>query len=441
MIGCGTARRSGKMLFDRADLEKAIDKIDREELVQLTMDLVNIPSYTGSEKQIAEFMLGWFKRNGLETVRQEIEDDRLNAVGILRGTGKGLSLMFNGHMDTSLTGTPDDLLLQRAIEPEGRPEAFIRDNCICGLGSGNMKGGIASFMIAAKALRESGLELKGDLIFAGVAGEIGKAPIGPYQGAAYRSKGVGTRYLITHGVQSDYALVADGSGLAPTWVQAGVVYLKVTVYGQNVYTPFTVRSPSRRESQNAIIKMVDVIEALEEWGTEYEKKNTREYKCGVLIPKVCIGCIEAGRPYKPSGSAGVCNLYFDVRTLPGKEPLEIRREIEQLLVPLGVGAEVEMYISQKGYEGKGVSKLIEAVEEAHVHLFGKRPPTAGQPANSVWTDTNIYNEFGIPAIKYGPSRKVRSETGSEMVDINDLVHAAKLYTVVSLEICNTERPF
>ncbi|MBM2832238.1 MAG: dimer protein [Dehalococcoidia bacterium] len=427
------------MILDKTDLEKALGKINREELVQLTMDLVNIPSHTGSEKQIAEFMLDWFQRNGLDTVRQEIEDNRLNAVGILKGTGQGLSLMFNGHLDTSLTGTADDLLLKRYIEPDSLPQATIRDNCVCGIGSGNMKGGIASFMIAAKAIKQSGLKLKGDLILAGVAGEIGKAPIGPHQAAAYRSKGVGTRYLITHGVRSDYAIVADGSGMGLTWVQAGVVYLKITVYGQNVYTPFTKRSPSRKESQNAIIKMLDVIDALETWGADYEKRNTREYESGTVIPKVCIGCIEAGRPFKPSNSPGVCNLYVDVRTLPGKEPLEIKREVEQLINPLGVGAEMEMYISQKGYEGKGVEKLVKAVEEAHVFLFGKKPRRAPTGANSVWTDTNLYNESGIPAVKYGPSRKAEGETGGEMVDIDDLVHAAKLYTIAALEVCNTEK--
>src|SRR3990172_6409615 len=113
---CRNERGGEKMILDNADLEKALGKIDRDELVKLSMDLVNIPSHTGSEKQIAEFMLDWFRRNGLDTVRQEIEDNRLNAVGILKGTGQGLSLMFNGHMDTSLTGTADDLLLKRDIE-------------------------------------------------------------------------------------------------------------------------------------------------------------------------------------------------------------------------------------------------------------------------------------------------------------------------------------
>ena len=51
-------------------------------------------------------------------MRQDVDVDRPNAVGILRGDGTGLSLSFNGHMDTSFTGTSADLRMVAHIEPE-----------------------------------------------------------------------------------------------------------------------------------------------------------------------------------------------------------------------------------------------------------------------------------------------------------------------------------
>jgi len=52
--------------------KKILACIDRNELAQLGCDLTSIPSPTGQEKAIAEFILGWFEANGLKAVRQEV---------------------------------------------------------------------------------------------------------------------------------------------------------------------------------------------------------------------------------------------------------------------------------------------------------------------------------------------------------------------------------
>ena len=51
---------------------EVIKRIGRDELAALTKDLVDIPSPTGSEKAIGEFILAWFIRHGIKTVRQDI---------------------------------------------------------------------------------------------------------------------------------------------------------------------------------------------------------------------------------------------------------------------------------------------------------------------------------------------------------------------------------
>src|SRR6266704_179882 len=98
-------KKGARMGFNKDAAQKVLAEIDRNELAQLGCDLTSIPSPTGHEKAIAEFILAWFEGNGLRAVRQDVEVDRPNAVGIVKGDGTGLSLSFNGHMDTSLTGT------------------------------------------------------------------------------------------------------------------------------------------------------------------------------------------------------------------------------------------------------------------------------------------------------------------------------------------------
>ena len=79
------------MPLDKEAAKRVLAHLDRDELAQLGCDLTNIPSPTGQEKAIAEFILKWFQANGLKAVRQEVEVDRPNAVGILKGDGTGLS--------------------------------------------------------------------------------------------------------------------------------------------------------------------------------------------------------------------------------------------------------------------------------------------------------------------------------------------------------------
>src|SRR5690348_15308908 len=215
----------------KIDRSEVIKHINRDELGELTKQLVDIPSPTGSERAIGEFIVDWFRRHGIRTVQQEIAADRVNAVGILEGSGNGLSLMINGHMDTSYTGTDEDRMFCRELEPDSELKGAVRDGKVFGLGASNMKSGLAAFMIAGKAIRENGLTLKGDLILAAVAGEISRTPVGPYQSGAYRGEGTGTHHLLSHGIQSDCAIVADRSAHSIVWAQTGVAQLKVTTFG------------------------------------------------------------------------------------------------------------------------------------------------------------------------------------------------------------------
>ncbi|MBI3078239.1 MAG: M20/M25/M40 family metallo-hydrolase [Deltaproteobacteria bacterium] len=410
-----------------ADAEKVSHAIDRGELVRLSMDLCDLWSPTGEEGPAGRFVYDWLRANGFEAVLQEFEPGRFNAVGILRGEGAGCSLMFNGHLDVSEFGS-------------GRIEkSFVRDGMIYGEGIANMKGSVASFLMAGKALLTSGARLKGDLILAAVGGEISLASVGPHQSPRSRGEGIGTKYLLSHGIESDYAVVADGSEFSVVRAQAGVAYFRIGTSGHRGYTPFTARGGTIAESTNAIVKMARIVEALEGWASEYERKNRYEFPGGVLIPKVNIGAIEAGSPTKPGVAPGECNIYVDVRLAPGCRPLAVEREIRDLLARLDIDTSAEMYLSQLGYEGKGsrVEGLAETVANAHRAVFGSDPPSPTIPTASMWTDTNLYWEIGIPAVKFGPCQE--KYPNLRMTEIEELVKTAQIDALIALTVCNRDR--
>jgi acetylornithine deacetylase/succinyl-diaminopimelate desuccinylase-like protein len=425
--------------LDHTAAKKVLAQIDRDELATLGCRLVSIPSPTGREKEIAEFILGWFQDNGLKAVRQDVEPDRPNAIGILKGDGSGLSLTFNGHTDTSFTGTKDDLRMVANIEPETDLTGRIVGDKVQGLGISNMKGGVAAFMVAGKALKQSGVRLKGDVVFAAVVGEISRTPIGPWQSQEYRGEGIGTRHLLSHGMHTDYAVVADGSDMNIVWTQTGVVQVKITTFGKAEAAWGTKRSEYPMEKMNAIVKMTRIIAALEQWGERFEQRCVYNSPTGPLYPKVNIGAIEGGAPYRPNYFPGVCSIYVDIRMPPQVRPLTIKQEIEETLSNLDLDYELDVYKSLLGHEGKNVEPLVECAQEVHQYLFGEKIKPESPDRASIWTDTNVYNELGIPAIKIGP-RGRRISARNEEIEIDAMMKAARLYALMALDICSRERP-
>src|ERR671924_148581 len=426
------------MGLNKTAAQQILAQIDRNELAQLGCDLASIPSPTGQEKAIAEFILQWFEANDLKAVRQDVEVDRPNAIGILKGNGTGLSLGFNGHTDTSFTGTAADLRMVAAIEPESELKGSIKNGKVQGLGISNMKGGVAAFMMAGKALKKSGVKLKGDIILAAVVGEISRTPIGLWQTKEYRGEGTGTRHLLTHGMHTDYAVVADGSDLNIVWTQTGVVQVKIATFGKAEAAWGSKRSTHPMEKMNAIVKMTKIIDALEKWAADFEEKYIYNSPTGPLYPKVNIGGIEGGAPYRPNYFPGVCTIYVDVRVPPQVRPVTVKHEMEQTLNRLGIEYELDVYKSLLGHEGKAVEPLVQSAEEVYQFLFGEKIKHEAPDRASIWTDTNVYNELGIPAIKIGP-RGRRIGPRNEEIEIDKMVNAAQLYALIALDICSRQR--
>lgn len=172
----------------------------------------------------------------------------------------------------------------------------------------NDKGPLAAILMAGKAIKKSGIKLKGELVLDGVVGEIGIAQIDQFHGRAYRGKGTGTYSLLANRLATDFALVAEPSQFGITWALPGVADFKIMVRGEAAYIPFTSPSPELRTSKNAILKMIPVMEAIEQWAPRYEEENLYRFSQGVIKPKVLLGAILGGRPYKPKRRPGLCAI-------------------------------------------------------------------------------------------------------------------------------------
>ena len=92
-------------------------RVDRKRLVDWASRAISIPSFTGSEQDMATLMAETFDEMGLHVQWQQVEHGRANVLGIRSGGGGGPSLMFNGHLDTSYSGQEPWLRGVRGFQP------------------------------------------------------------------------------------------------------------------------------------------------------------------------------------------------------------------------------------------------------------------------------------------------------------------------------------
>ena len=92
--------------------------------------------------------------------------------------------------------------------------AWVEGELLFGKGVINDKAQLCAGMVAARAIKRSGIRLKGDLMITGVDFETGEPSVNERQGINFPGEGFGTKWLIDRGVVADYALVGETSEFA-----------------------------------------------------------------------------------------------------------------------------------------------------------------------------------------------------------------------------------
>jgi acetylornithine deacetylase/succinyl-diaminopimelate desuccinylase-like protein len=419
-----------KQIYDRVISEI---EANREELVRLCLDLGNTASPHGKERKAGEKALAWLKANGIDGFLQFITEDSVNAVARIPGSGGGASLILNAHLDTG----PE--LPQNASDAARKIEgAWVERDLIFGKGVINDKAQFCAFMIAAAAIKKSGVRLKGDLTLTGVAFETGTPSIDEFQGVNFPGEGFGTKWLVDRGVTADYALVGETSGFGIVQAECGAAWFKIRIYGRELYTPRLERGSSLREHPNVFVKMAHVVHALEKWAIDYETREKYEFAGGTIIPKAQI--INVRAPAGVGHPSGCCDIYFDVRLVPEKKPEVIQKELEQLVRSLDIEFDMAPFQYSRGHIAKNAGPLMAALESSHRYVLGTEPPQPPSAEVSMWRDLNVFNEVGIPSVCYGPPRQREAMSGGQnrAMKTADLLSATKIYALTILALCGYE---
>jgi acetylornithine deacetylase/succinyl-diaminopimelate desuccinylase-like protein len=401
--------------------------VDRDRLVEFASRAIATPSFTGDEQAMAELMRDTFAGMGLEVQWQQVEEGRANVLGTWPGEGGGRSLMLNGHMDTSYSGREPWLAGVRGFQPD----PFVKDGRLFGLGISNMKGALACYVEAVRALHDAGVRLRGDLLVAAVCGEIEKAQFGEAQGAEFRGYAAGTRYLVSHGGVADMCILGEPTESKLVLGHFGSLWVRISTRGNFIHTAF---SEGKRE-QNSILRMREVLDAVLEWIPTWEGDPENAYRGAPAI--VGVSAIQGGFGWRVSRTPHRTDLFLDVRVPPTKAMSTARGQVLDMARSLARrfpdhGVEAEVYVTAPGAEIDEGHPLVGILAAAHEQVFGAPPE---QDVTRWFSDASALTRAGVPTINYGTSTGLLDTTDGENLDIDGLVKTARVYALAAMEVC------
>jgi acetylornithine deacetylase len=264
--------------------ERVLRSVDVPGMLDFLCRLIAVPSLVGEEVAGQEYVAAQMKSCGLAVDLWELDFDRLRkhpffsveeerqrglgVVGVMGEDAGGRSLILNGHVDVVPAG---DETLWHYPPWQGT----IAEGRVYGRGAADMKGGLCCALFAAKAVRDSGIHLRGRLLVESVIGE--------------EDGGVGTLAAVLRGYTADGAIVAEPTELIVAPAQAGAFNFRVTVPGRAAH------GCVREEGVSAIEKFFPIHQALMDLERERNERLQDPLYARYKLPNaLCIGNVRAG---------------------------------------------------------------------------------------------------------------------------------------------------
>jgi len=395
-------------------LRKANALIDDKEVLDLSRQLIRIPSQSRHEAAVGKFIFQKFEKWGLQPREVAVQGNGPDIVAEI-GKKKAPAIAFNGHTDTVevMTGWRHD--------PYG---ATIEKGMLYGLGALDMKSGLAALMVAFKAIAENGPPESSRVVFQAVSGE--------------EENSSGMRALIDKGELKNTRAVIVGEGFgglaALTHGRRGGFYWDINVMGK------TAHGASPHLGINAISDAARVVCALDEmklrtarWFSADDSTPLTENQ---TVLKISGGMSSLSVPEK-------CYIKVIRCPLPGSRgPKEVQAEIEKRIKGLRLRSKVQMTLQESPgdifypHVTPARSTLVSTASRCVERLTGKRPQLV--IGRSEADDNLIAHEVGTPIICLGPGESgelAKYHQAEEAVHIDQLGNAARAYFMTALGLC------
>lgn len=382
-------------------------EIDSSQLLKLLQNLIKIESINPSlakegsgESEIAHFIADYLKDLGLQIKFQKIGKNRLNTIGILKGSAGGRKLILNGHTDTVSVSN-------MKIEPFN---PIFKNGKVYGRGASDMKSGLAMMIMALQTILHKEQELPGDIILGFVADE------------EYAS--LGTEEFVKE-YKADGGIVCEPSNMNIIIAHKGFVWIKVNLHGKSAHGSL------KDFGIDAIIKAGKFLVKVE----ELEKNVLSNKKNAVLgTPSIHASLINGGTEL--STYPDNCEIKLERRNLPGEIQEMISNEIKTIINNLKqeddkFEADYDIFFYRSPLEISRNERIIKSLEQSCIDL-GYKPKFGGFAG---WTDAALMNDTGTPTVIFGP-KGTGNHADVEYVNFKSVVKSTEILVNTIIDFCN-----
>ena len=421
--------------------QRVVEAVDADELVDLTTQLVALPTLSGQEVAGQHQVAAMLAARGLDVETWEVDVAALSAhpqysaevergttLGVLAGTGagEGRHLLVDAHLDVVPTGDP-------TLWTSSPFAADLRDGRLYGRGTCDMKGGLAAAIHAADVLRRVGVDLAGTFSIAPVVGE--------------EDGGCGTLALLEHlaatGVRPDGCLIPEPTDGAVVPAVAGALSWRISIRGRSAHGCL------REEGVSAIEKLVPVQRAV----LDLEQERNRDRGAAIAGGDTMFDWLE--RPFAicggrvqggdwPSSEADWLTWEGRYGVAPGEDLDDARAQVVAAGASVTDGDDwfaehppaVEWWGGQFLPARTPVAHdLVTATQGAATAARGVAPPLRGMPYGCDMGLT--VGVADIPTVVCGPGDIRDAHVPDESVPVADLVASARTIALTALRFCGT----
>jgi acetylornithine deacetylase len=290
------------------------------DVIELAKRLIAIPSVTGEEGEIGEYLTHWLEQESFQVERQEFEPGRAN---IFASSGEPVEVVFCTHLDT----VPP-------ILPIGEDDDFVY-----GRGACDAKGPLAAMLAAGRSLKSEGFFRFGFLFVVGEETDSRGAK-------AAESLNPGSRFI----------LIGEPTGNKLAAGHQGVLNFRLTTRGRAAHSAF----PHLGES--AVDRLLDVLQSIRllDLGTDpiLEKSSLN------------IGLIEGGTAANVIAPRAEASILIRC-AIPAREILDRVRSVIDGRAALEILSETDplRFSLRSGYE---TTTLPFGTDAPYLGAFGRR---------------------------------------------------------------------
>lgn len=356
--------------------------------MKLLQKLIQIPSISGDEAKIQEFIVKYLEKLNCKPLLIEG-----NVIVKISGKNSGKGLIFNAHVDTV---EPGDIKGWKYPPHAGK---MIKGK-IYGLGASDEKAAVVAFLNLIKYYKAKKPPLDLWFMFV-VKEEIDGSGSKNSLNFLNRPKYLGKYQKIA-------AILGEPTSLKGIYIgHKGNVFIRLTTYGDSGHG-----SQPIAPSKHAIFKLFKVTDVLK----ELEKQWQSQY-CHPILGKPTIGIfttIEGGKSVNKFPD--YCSATLDIRTTPRLHS-QVLSILKKKLKTFGV--KVDYYASpvEAGLTRKN-EKIVKIAQEAtNLPLI----------IDTISCDLSFFAKLGIPAIIFGPGTREIIHQSNEYAEIKNIKTSIRLY--------------